>query len=142
MWGNILYPWQTDRFGFRTGKCAAREPRQDRENIFVIGDSFTEALGSSYEQSFVGLMACDAALQGKALWNLGVASYSPAIYHRKIRASAERLGIKPDEIYVFLDLSDIDDDANVYRVEGDRVVRAGRSAGRAVAGDRSWPARA
>jgi hypothetical protein len=129
VWGNILYPWRTDRFGFRTGECAPREPRKNRENIFVIGDSFTEALGSSYEQSFVGLMACDAALQGKALWNLGVASYSPAIYHRKIRAAAERLGITPDEIYVFLDLSDIDDDANVYRVEEDRVVRAGRSAG-------------
>ena len=124
-WGNILYPWQTDRFGFRTGECAPREAGKNRENIFVIGDSFTEALGSSYEKSFVGLMACDAAKQGKALWNLGVASYSPAIYHRKIRAAAERLGIKPDEIYVFLDLSDIDDDANVYRVEEDRVVRAG-----------------
>jgi hypothetical protein len=114
VWGSILYPWQTDRFGFRTGECAPREPAKGRENIFVIGDSFTEALGSSYEQSFAGLMACDAAGEGKGLWNLGVASYSPAIYHRKIRAAAERLGITPDEIFVFLDLSDIDDDANVY----------------------------
>jgi hypothetical protein len=129
VWGSILYPWQTDRFGFRTGACAPREPEKGRENIFVIGDSFTEALGSSYEQSFAGLMACDAAREGKALWNLGVASYSPAIYHRKIRAAAERLGITPDEIFVFLDLSDIDDDANVYRVEQDRVVKAGRSGG-------------
>ena len=129
VWGNVLYPWQTDRFGFRTGACAPREPEKGQENIFVIGDSFTEALGSSYEQSFAGLMACDAAREGKALWNLGVASYSPAIYHRKIRAAAERLGIQPDEIYVFLDLSDIDDDANIYRVEGDRVVKSGRSGG-------------
>ena len=129
VWGNVLYPWQTDRFGFRTGVCAPREPERGQENIFVIGDSFTEALGSSYEKSFAGLMACDAAREGKALWNLGVASYSPAIYHRKIRAAAERLGIQPDEIYVFLDLSDIDDDANIYRVEGDRVVRGGRSGG-------------
>src|SRR5205823_3016692 len=85
-------------------------------------DSFTEALGSSYEHSFVGLMACDAARQKTAVWNLGVASYSPAIYHLKIRATAERLGIKPAEIFVFLDLSDIDDDANVYRVGKDGVV--------------------
>jgi hypothetical protein len=129
VWGSILYPWRTDRFGFRTGECAPREPEKGRANIFVIGDSFTEALGSSYEQSFVGLMACDAARQDKALWNLGVASYSPAIYHRKIRAAADRLGIKPDEIFVFLDLSDIDDDANIYRVDGDRVVRASGSNG-------------
>ena len=67
-------------------------------------------------------MACDAAKQGKAVWNLGVASYSPAIYHRKIRSAAQRLGIKPTEIYVFLDLSDIDDDANIYKVAADGVV--------------------
>jgi hypothetical protein len=125
VWGNVVYPWRTDRFGFRTGECAPSEPAKDQENIIVIGDSFTEALASSYERSFTGLMACDAARQGKALWNLGVASYSPAIYHRKIQAAVRRLGIKPAEIFVFLDLSDIDDDANVYRVEGDRVVRAG-----------------
>jgi hypothetical protein len=125
VWGRQVYPFRTDRFGFRTGECAPGEPRKDQENIFVIGDSFTEALGSTYEQSFVGLMACDAARQGKALWNLGVASFSPAIYHRKIRAAVELLGVMPSEIFVFLDLSDIDDDANVYHVEGDRVVRAG-----------------
>lgn len=125
VWGNVVYPWRTDRFGFRTGECAPSKPEKDQENIFVIGDSFTEALGSSYERSFAGLMACDAARKGKALWNLGVASYSPAIYHRKIQAAVQRLGVKPAEIFVFLDLSDIDDDANVYRVEGDRVVRAG-----------------
>ena len=116
VWGNISYPWQTDRYGFRTGACAPGEAEKDRPAIFVIGDSFTEAIGSTYEKSFVGLMACDAAKQGKAAWNLGVASYSPVIYHRKIRSAAERLGIKPTEIYVFLDLSDIGDDANIYHV--------------------------
>jgi hypothetical protein len=121
-WGNIVYSWQTDRYGFRIGDCAPGEAEKDRPAIFVIGDSFTEGIGSSYEKSFAGLMACDAAKQGKAVWNLGVASYSPAIYHRKIRVAAQRLGIKPTEIYVFLDLSDIDDDANVYKVGADGVV--------------------
>jgi hypothetical protein len=124
VWGNIAYPWQTDRYGFRIGTCAPDEAEKDRPAIFVIGDSFTEAIGSSYEKSFAGLMACDAAKQGKAVWNLGVASYSPVIYHRKIRVAAERLGIKPAEIYVFLDLSDIGDDANIYQVGEDGVVRS------------------
>ena len=84
-WGNIVYPWQTDRYGFRTGACAPGEADKNKPAIFVIGDSFTEALGSTYEKSFAGLMACDAAKQGKAVWNLGVASYSPVIYYRKIR---------------------------------------------------------
>jgi hypothetical protein len=122
VWGNVIYPWKTDQWGFRTGRCAPGETEKSRDAIFVIGDSFTEALGSSYEDSFVGLMACDAAKQNKAVWNLGVASYSPAIYHLKIRAAAEKLGLKPREIFVFLDLSDIDDDANVYRLAADGTV--------------------
>ena len=61
-------------------------------------------------------MACDAARQGRAVWNLGVMSFSPVIYYRKIKAAAEKLGLTPTEVYVFLDLSDIMDEAIVYRV--------------------------
>src|SRR5882724_8749640 len=128
-WGNIVYSWRTDRYGFRIGDCAPGEAEKDRPAIFVVGDSFTEAIGSSYGKSFAGLMACDAAKQGKAVWNLGVASYSPTIYHLKIRAAAERLGKKPAEIFVFLDLSDIDDDANVYRIAADGTVVTAASPG-------------
>ncbi|HEV7543865.1 MAG TPA: SGNH/GDSL hydrolase family protein [Reyranella sp.] len=123
-WGNIVYPWQTDRYGFRIGACAPGDADKNKQAIFVIGDSFVEAIGSTYEKSFTGLMACDAAKQGKAVWNLGVASYSPTIYWRKIRHAAQQLGLKPAEIYVFLDLSDIGDDANIYHVGEDGVVRS------------------
>jgi hypothetical protein len=121
-WGNIVYRFKTDRYGFRTGTCAPSERDKDKPAIFAIGDSFTEALGVSYEESFVGLIACEAAKQGKAVWNLGVLSYSPVIYYRKIQAAAEKLGIKPAEIYVFLDLSDIRDEAVVYRVGEDGAI--------------------
>jgi hypothetical protein len=122
-WGNVVYPFRTDRYGFRTGDCAPGENDRTKPAIFAIGDSFTEGLGVPYEKTFVGLMACDADRQGKAVWNLGVTSYSPVIYWRKARAAVDRLGIKPAEIYVFLDLSDILDEALVYRVGDDDVVR-------------------
>jgi hypothetical protein len=128
VWGNVIYPWRTDQWGFRTGTYAPGEADKNCESIFVIG-SFTEALGSSYEDSFVSLMACDAAKQNKAVWNLAAASYSPTIYYRKIRAAAERLGLKLTEIFVFLDLSDIDDDANVYRIAADGTVVTASSPG-------------
>jgi hypothetical protein len=67
-------------------------------------------------------MACDAGKEGKAVWNLGVLSFSPVIYYRKTRAAAERLGIKPTEIYVFLDMSDITDEALVYRESEDGTI--------------------
>jgi hypothetical protein len=122
VWGRIIYPWKSDKHGFRTGACAPGEAEKTWPAIFVIGDSFVEAVGSSYEQSFAGLMACDAARQHKAVWNLGVSSYSPIIYWRKVKAAAEKIGRKPSEVYVFLDLSDIDDEANVYREEPDGKV--------------------
>jgi hypothetical protein len=121
-WGNIVYPFKTDRYGFRTGRCAPGEDEKSWPAIFVIGDSFTEGIGTSYENSFVGHMACHAGKHGRAVWNLGVTSFSPLIYHRKLRASAERLGITPTEVYVFIDLSDIDDEANVYRVRDDGTI--------------------
>ena len=121
-WGNIVYHFKTDGYGFRTGPCAPGESDKSKPAIFAVGDSFTEALGVNYEQSFVGLMACEAAKQGKAVWNLGVTSYSPVIYYRKILAAAEKLGVKPAELYVFLDLSDIADEAIVYRVGEDGVI--------------------
>jgi hypothetical protein len=44
-WGKILYPFRTDRYGFRAGTCAPGEGDKSKPAIFVIGDSFTEALG-------------------------------------------------------------------------------------------------
>src|ERR1700738_704323 len=29
-WGNIVYSWQTDRYGFRIGDCAPGEAEKDR----------------------------------------------------------------------------------------------------------------
>jgi GDSL-like Lipase/Acylhydrolase family len=121
-WGRIVYSWKTDRYGFRTGDCAPKEPDRNRPAVFVIGDSFVEGMGTTFEKSFPGLIACDAARDGKAAWNLGVASYSPIIYHLKIKAAAEQLGVTPKSIYLFLDLSDIDDDANVYQTAADGSV--------------------
>src|SRR5262245_54753458 len=122
VWGRIIYPWTADKYGLRTGTCAPGDAEKAWPAIFVIGDSFVEALGSTYEQSFAGLMACDAARQQKAVYNLGVSSYSPIIYWKKVKAAAEKVGRKPSEVYVFLDLSDIDDDANVYRETPDGQV--------------------
>ena len=65
--GQGTLPWKTDQWGFRTGTCAPGEAEKKREAIFVIGNSFAEALGSSYADSFVSVMACDAAKQNKAV---------------------------------------------------------------------------
>src|SRR5262249_45143034 len=60
-------------------------------------------------------------------YDLGVRSYSPIIYHRKVADVARRLGIAPREVVVFLDISDIQDDAEIYEErEGEVRFRADR----------------
>src|SRR5215813_14120392 len=86
VWGNVLYPWRTDRYAFRTGECAPGEAQKDWPAIFVIGDSFTEALGSSYEKSFVGLMACDAATSKPK--RSGISASRPTVRSSTIARSA------------------------------------------------------
>jgi hypothetical protein len=122
-WGRSQYTFQTDRFALRTGKCAPANPSPERDrSIFVSGDSMTEGLGLPYEKTFVGLMACAWHAKGLAVWNLGVESYSPAIYWRKIRAVAAKTGILPKENFIFLDMSDASDDAEVYQEKPDGSV--------------------
>ena len=38
-WGNIVYPFHTDRYGLRIGACAPGEADKKRPAIFAVGDS-------------------------------------------------------------------------------------------------------
>ncbi|MCW5748343.1 MAG: hypothetical protein KIT36_19300 [Alphaproteobacteria bacterium] len=121
-WGGEMYPFASDEAGFRTGRCASTDAVADRDRtVFVIGDSFTEGLGVKFEDTFAGRLACAYRDQGLALRNLGVAGYSPVIYHRKLKAAAERLGLTPRKVVLFLDVSDIYNDAIDYVEYGGRI---------------------
>ena len=122
-WGPGSYPYASDGDGFRTGRCAATGAADEKDRtVFVIGDSFVEGIGVSFEDSPAGLLACAYRERGMAVRNLGTASYSPVIYWRKIAATTERLGLRPREIVLFLDISDVHNDAVDYIEVGDRVV--------------------
>lgn len=136
-WGFARYRFATDRYGSRTGKCAATNDASEKDStVFLIGDSFAEGMGVAFEQSFAGLLACAYRERGYALRNLGSATYSPIIYWRKIADSVKRLDIKPKEIVVFLDISDAYNDAEDYGEdganEGDRVINRSRTVERRV----------
>src|SRR4051812_3862199 len=121
--GTISWGLQTDRFSLRTGRCAPSDPVSEKNHsVFVIGDSMTAGWGLPYDKTFAGLMACALRDKGFAVWNLAVGSYSPIIYYRKILAVADKLSIHPTEIFVFLDISDVQDDAEVYEEKDGRVI--------------------
>jgi hypothetical protein len=122
-WGGKLYAFHSDQYGFRTGPCAGTDAVAEKNNtVFVIGDSFVEGLGFPFEQTVAGLLACAYRDKGLVVRNLGVASYSPIIYWRKIDDAAKRLALTPREIVVFLDISDIHNDGVDYREENGRIV--------------------
>ncbi|MBX9613796.1 MAG: hypothetical protein K2X51_19455 [Burkholderiales bacterium] len=88
----------------------------DKEiDIGFLGDSFTEGLGLPYEKTFVGLIA--EKLPGKKIANLGVASYSPSIYYLKLKDFLDK-GYKFKELIVYIDISDIPNEANYAVVDG------------------------
>lgn len=108
-WGNIRYLTCTDEFGFRS-TCNKIKEKAKIGKIIIIGDSFTEGLGLNYSDTFAGMLSKHSQYE---IINMGVTSYSPIIYWNKIKYYLDR-GLKPDHVFVFIDISDIDDEANYY----------------------------
>ena len=104
VWCNQYYKLCTDNRGFKFN-CFDEEKKT--YEIAIIGDSFTEGIGLPFEKTFVGMLKSKKNLD---LVNLGVASYSPHIYLKKIKYLISNKIIKFNHIIVAVDLSDLEDD--------------------------------
>jgi len=96
--------------------------------MLFIGDSFTEGIGFDYEDTFVGRIDTELSKKGIEVFNAAVCSYAPSIYWRKIKYLIEDVGFRFNEVVVFMDVSDISDEALSYCTDED---------GNIVAKDRS-----
>jgi hypothetical protein len=117
-WGTWSYRMCTNTEGFKDQCGASRTTRKDFDIAF-IGDSFTEGIGLPYEQTFVGMVA--AQRPDLTIANLGVVSYSPAIYLAKLKELFSK-GYRFKHIIVFIDIGDAYDEANSYDLHNDAVV--------------------
>lgn len=117
-WSSWNYKVCTDGSGFRS-ECGANFQTRKQFDIAFIGDSFTEGVGLPYEKTFVGLIA--KSLPNLRTANLGVSSYSPSIYYAKLNYLIEN-GYSFNEVVVFIDISDVQDEAISYDLLNDRVV--------------------
>jgi hypothetical protein len=113
VWGSIQYRLCTNTFGFKVSCDRNKETRKDFDIAF-IGDSFTESIGMTYEDSFVGLYARNNP--DVEVVNLGVASYSPSIYFKKIELLLNK-GFTFKHVVVLPDISDIRDEALWYDID-------------------------
>jgi hypothetical protein len=110
-WGPIVHRLCTDTHGFKTD-CDKKPGPEKHFDIAFIGDSFTEGVGLIYEETFVGRIA--RARPDLRISNMGVSSYSPAIYLSKLKKFLAD-GYTFKELVVFVDVGDIQDDAVFYR---------------------------
>jgi lysophospholipase L1-like esterase len=112
VWGAAHYPIATNNFALKD-----REPRQlvlddGHPRLLFLGDSFTEGVGFPYEKTFVGLIDDHIRRSGSDIevLNGGVISHSPYLYYLHLKDLVERLHVRIDEVVVFIDVSDIQDE--------------------------------
>jgi len=122
-WGGKFYTVSTNSLGFKDNTNREIPLKSDKKRLVFIGDSFTEGIGLSYEKTFVGLI--DGALEENySILNAGVVSYSPIIYWKKVEDLIINTGLKFDELIVYLDISDINDEAKKYKLNDSWIDRA------------------
>ena len=114
VWDGRTFDICTDSFGSKRS-CDNKEKTKNFDIAF-IGDSFTEGVGQSYENSFVGIIDKKTKLK---ITNLGVSTYSPVIYYHKIKFLLDR-GMTFKHLILFMDLTDIPDEL-IWKNCGDYV---------------------
>lgn len=110
-WGRNSYTFATNSLGFRDENIRAVPLTRTRPRILVLGDSFTEGM-SSWADSYLGQIA--ARFPRYEFLNGAVESYSPSNYLNVARALLDQ-GVHFDEVIVFIDMSDAQDEAAFYR---------------------------
>jgi hypothetical protein len=113
--GELRYRLFTDSLGFKDFAVREVPAIPATRRILLIGDSFTEGIGMTFDESFAGLLYRGGQARADKIeyLNAGVASYSPIIYYKKIKFLLER-GLRFDEVVVFVDASDVHDEATSY----------------------------
>ncbi len=121
VWGSAQFPMRTNSLGFRDAavRTISRQP-EGKRRLVIIGDSFVEGIGLAWDDTFVGRFA-KLAPQLEVL-DAGVLSYAPSVYWRKTQWLLDA-GYAFDELLVYVDISDLQDEAIAYREEPEGTIR-------------------
>jgi hypothetical protein len=106
-WGRERYQLNVNNMGFRDETVREVPLTDPRPRILMLGDSFTESMGP-WETSIVGRVA--KRFPQYEILNGGVGGYSPSNYLNTARIALDK-GLQFDEAIVFIDISDVQDEA-------------------------------
>ena len=110
-WGKKKYKIKTNELSMRVGENESFFIDRSKKNIGFIGDSFVYGSGIDYRDHFISKIK----KSNFNLLNLGYVSYSPSIYYKLIKNIIEKKRINFEKIFIFIDHSDIQDEAEFYR---------------------------
>ncbi len=105
----LQYTIKTNSLGFTDGSSREVSLRKSGKRIMFIGDSFIEGVGYPWEQTVSGIVSEKLKKDGIEILNASAASYSPKLYWLKTDYFL-KLGLEIDELFVFVDISDIIDE--------------------------------
>jgi lysophospholipase L1-like esterase len=108
--GNYVKPFYSNNLAFKDRTDRRIKLDDARYRILFMGDSFTEGVGMTYEETFVGLISQKLDRSKFDILNAAVVSYSPKLYYLKTKYLIENVGLKLDELVVCIDISDIQDE--------------------------------
>lgn len=120
-WGTTRNNVVTNSLGFKDATSREVPLRPDRKRVLFVGDSFTEGVGVPYEETFVGL---GSAFPNLDVLNAGVSDYGPSVYYLKTKYLLD-LGLQVNEIIVYVDISDVADEAVSYRFDANGNLHEG-----------------
>jgi hypothetical protein len=115
-WGPTRYSAATNSLGFRDERPRPVAAQTKTRRLLFMGDSFTEAVGVEFNESFAGLVAEALRTRQIEVLNAAVVSYSPVVYLRKTEYLLENRGLQFSQMIVLLDISDIEDETS-YAVD-------------------------
>lgn len=121
-WGGFNYTLCTNSLGFidSAPREVELEKKAGTERLLFIGDSFLLGSGFPYGESFIGIVTEKLGRENYEVLNAGVGSYAPRLYYLKVKHLLEKVGLKFDRLYVFIDISDIQDEISYELFTPDR----------------------
>lgn len=118
-WGGTETLYYTNSLAMRDASRRDVSLESERHRILLLGDSFAEGVGVEYEQSVAGRLA--AARPDAEILNAAVVSHSPRLAYLRLIHLADTVGLDFDEVVVFVDISDVQDEYLYQRFEPQEI---------------------